>query len=213
MATPAVAPKAKAKAEATPAVAATLEVAATPAVDNSEKPKKETDDELPERTEVPKAQATQLAQPVKEQEEAFGGLGDSQQRDVPEEPTEVDCSSKSLAKEMLLVAERVRESTKELVMNFITFAEKIRTVAGPGPLQLHALQQMGLRFGGSLVNATMIKTVESLEKLMTDGARCKLFELDRRYGRDVLSGVYSKVRLLVGGCMAAKNIDGCNGHG
>ena len=124
--------------------------------------------------------------------------------------TRVDCSAKSLAKETLLAVERVRESTKELVVNFITFSEKIRTVAGPGPLQLSALQQMGLRFSGSLVNATMLKTIESLEKLMTPRARSMILELDRCFGRDVLSGVYSKVRLLVQGCMAVKNVDGAS---
>lgn len=111
-----------------------------------------------------------------------------------------DARPEALAIDFLLYAERVREGTKALCVNFVTFADKVSLIAGPDKLDIIDLQKKQLRFAGGLINATMVKAVTGLRGILTPEARNLISEIDRRFGRDVLSGSYNKVRLLVGAC-------------
>ena len=114
--------------------------------------------------------------------------------------TRVDCEPGNLAKDFLLYSERVREDSKTLIINFVTFVDKLDVIAGCEKKDLQVLQKMKLRFGGSLVNATMLKVAGVLRGAMTPESRKLVGEIDRRFGREVLSGSYNKLRLLIQGC-------------
>lgn len=111
-----------------------------------------------------------------------------------------DARPEALAVDFLMYTERVREGTKALCVNFVTFADKVSLIAGADKLDVVALQKRQLRFAGGLINPTMVKTVNGLRSILTPEARNLISELDRRFGRDVLSGSYNKVRLLVCAC-------------
>jgi len=113
--------------------------------------------------------------------------------------TRSDVRPDFLAKEMLLYSERVREDAKTLVINFITFSDKIQLITG-GKHDLTALQKMKVQFGGGIVNATMLKVTHSVVQHMDVDCRKLVAEIDRRFGRDVLSASYNKMRFLIQGC-------------
>ena len=107
-----------------------------------------------------------------------------------------DMRPEALAVGFLMYTERVREGTKALCVNFVTFADKVSLIAGPDKLDVVALQRKQLRFAGGLINPTMVKVVDALRSILTPEARDLIAEIDRNFGKDVLSGSY-KVRLLV----------------
>ncbi len=138
----------------------------------------------------------------------FRGLGDGEVKRVlalyecaltATVTTRIDVRKEALARDALLYSERVREDAKTLVINFVTFADKLQLITG-GRHDLQALQKMKLRFCGGLVNATMLKVANSVCTVMDKRCRTLLSEIDRRFGREVLSGSYNKVRLLIQGC-------------
>lgn len=107
-----------------------------------------------------------------------------------------DCRPESLATEYLRYSEKVREDSQVLIINFVTFADKVCEIG----MDLAQLQKLKLRFAGGLMNATMLKTVQNMKAHLTPESRRMIGEIDRRFGRDVLSGSYSKLRLLCSGC-------------
>ena len=109
----------------------------------------------------------------------------------------IDCRPASLAAEFILYSERVREDTKGLIINFVTFADKLAEL---DTQDLGKLQQLKLRFCGGLINATMLKAAQGVKTFLTQESRRMIGELDRGFGREALSGSYSKMRLLFSGC-------------
>ena len=109
----------------------------------------------------------------------------------------IDCRPESLATEYLLYSEKVREDSQQLIINFVTFADKINQI---GVQELAALQKLKLRFCGGLINPTMMKAVQGIKSNVNRKSREIIGELDRRFGRDVLSASYGKMRLLINGC-------------
>ena len=114
--------------------------------------------------------------------------------------TRLDCTPTNLATNYLLYSERVREDSKQLVINFVTFAEKLEEICVSGKKELKSLQDMKLRFAGSLINMSMLKVANLVAKCVTQRSRDLLGDIDRRWGMDVLSGSYNKMRLLIQGC-------------
>jgi len=113
--------------------------------------------------------------------------------------TRTDVRKESLARDVLLFSERVRDDAKTLVINFVTFADKLQDITG-GKHDLLALQKMKLHFCGGLINASMLKVAHLVVSVMSKDCRKLLSEIDRRFGRDVLSSSYNKIRLLITGC-------------
>ena len=50
------------------------------------------------------------------------------------------------------------------------------------------------------MNATMLRTILSLHRVFQETHRALLQQIDREYGRDVMSMSYNKLRLLLQGC-------------
>ena len=111
-----------------------------------------------------------------------------------------DCSPASLAIDFLHYGERIREGTKAMVINFITFSQRVTEISQGKPFDLAFLQQKKLRFCGGLVNATMLKTIGNVQTMVDDELRLLFGQLDRRFGRDALTASYNKIRLLLLGC-------------
>ena len=86
----------------------------------------------------------------------------------------IDCRPESLATEYLLYSEKVREDSQQLIINFVTFADKINEIDAA---DVGALQKLKLRFCGALINATMMKAVQGVKAYLTPKAREMIGEL------------------------------------
>ena len=108
----------------------------------------------------------------------------------------IDCRPASLATDFLRYSEKVREDSQAMIINFVTFADKVYEISEDST----ELQKLKLRYAGGLLNATMLKAVQGVKHYLGPRTRAMVGEIDRRFGREVLSGSYSKLRLLFSGC-------------
>ena len=115
------------------------------------------------------------------------------------------CSQAKLLLDSMLYSEVVREATKVMVDNFVTFTRKV--MAMPRKLTVQDFAKDGIRFNGSLVNVTMIRTVQALHPLLNDEVMGLFLELSKRYGQDLVSGSYGKLRLLVMGVKGSGDVE------
>ena len=113
--------------------------------------------------------------------------------------TRIDVRKETLARDVLLFSERVREDAKTLVINFVTFADRLQEITG-GKQDLATLQKMKLHYCGGLINSSMLKVANLVISVMSKDCRKLISEIDRRFGRDVLSSSYNKMRLLINAC-------------
>ena len=110
------------------------------------------------------------------------------------------------ALESMKSSETIRTAAKVMVDSFITFQDKVMLVEGvevSGSLaqtSVAPLQKKNVRFNGSLINVSMIKSMNGLKGMLTTRARELLALIENRFGFDVLTGSYNKLRMLTNGC-------------
>ena len=109
----------------------------------------------------------------------------------------VNRGESELALDSIRMSEQVRAETKILVDSFITFYHKVKLISSK--FDLKKLVAHDVRFNGGVFNTNMQRTCTNLSSLLTVAICDRLGELDRRWGSDVLSAHYSKVRLLLNG--------------
>ena len=100
-------------------------------------------------------------------------------------------------------SERIRQETKVAIDNFVVFGDKVAIICGTDKLdakaQLALLTAKKMAYNGGAINQTMLRTIQQL-RAMTSDAKITIAKIDREFGKDVLSGSYNKLRLLMYGC-------------
>ena len=105
----------------------------------------------------------------------------------------------SLAEVAEAFFERVQQEGV-VVDKFVSFTDEVMLMHGGEKPDLNTLQEECLVFNGSATNATMLRTMGTLHICFQDEHRVLIQQIDRAYGRDVMSMSYNKTRLLLQGC-------------
>ena len=106
------------------------------------------------------------------------------------------------ALESMKSSETIRTAAKVMVDSFITFQDKVMLVEGvqvSGSLQqtsVAPLQKKNVRFNGSLINVSMIKSMNGLKGMLTTRARASCW----RSSRIVSASMYSRARTTSCAC-------------
>jgi len=111
----------------------------------------------------------------------------------------VTASLAEVAEASAKFSERVRHEGV-VVDNFVSFTDKVMLMHGEKKPDLKTLVAKNLVFNNGPVNATMLRTILSLHSVFNEQHRVLLQQIDREYGRDVMSMSYNKLRLLLQGC-------------
>ena len=111
------------------------------------------------------------------------------------------------AMQSIKASEVIRASSKVMCDSFITFMDKIYMTQGlcPGvgcvPQSCVApLQKSNVRYNNGLINSSMVKAMSSVGSMLTPRARQLMGFIEARFGLEVLTGSYNKVRMLANGC-------------
>ena len=80
--------------------------------------------------------------------------------------------------------------------SFLTFADKVLVMTNNKP-ELKVLQAKKIRYNGGVVNMSMLRTINSVASTMTPYTRSVLVELEYRFGREVVSLSYNKLRAMI----------------
>ena len=115
-------------------------------------------------------------------------------------------SDQLMAVQSMVLSEAIRVQAKVMCDSFISIMDKVVLSqgveeSGSIPQQCVAsLQKMHVRFNGGLFNLSMLKAMNTLRGLLTDRSRELLSLIERRFGFEVLTGSYNKLRMLANGC-------------
>ena len=116
----------------------------------------------------------------------------------------VSTDKQEIAEASSKFSERIRAEQKVLVDNFVTFSGKLMLIAGSSKPDLKDLVEKQIRYNSGLINQTMLRCAVQLQSVH-DETKTLIAQLDREYGKEVLSGSYNKLRnLLYGCCTGAK---------
>ena len=117
------------------------------------------------------------------------------------------------------LAETIRLSAKVMTDSFVSFMDKICLANGIGvevsgslnQAIVNNLQKENVRFNGGLINVSMVRSINSIRALLTSRARELMCLIERRFGFDVLTGSYNKLRMLATGCtkVGASGMEWC----
>jgi hypothetical protein len=97
-------------------------------------------------------------------------------------------------------SERVRADTSVSTDSFFTFADKVVLMSaetGDGKPHLADLQKKKIRYNNALVNLSMVRAITQIAGL-SQRARDIMAEIDLRFGREMLSSSYAKIRAMLG---------------
>jgi hypothetical protein len=109
------------------------------------------------------------------------------------------------AVQSIKLSESMRVQSKVMIDSFLCFMDKINMITNsegfaPTGEPVQDLVAKDIRFNGGLINASMMKAMGALGSLVTPECRELCSLLERRFGYDVLTGSYNKLRMLANGC-------------
>lgn len=111
-----------------------------------------------------------------------------------------------LAAASMALSETVKLQEKGMADTFVTFSRKLAYILVQCDLSmaktLEHLGTLGVRFGGSPINRIMLQTSHLIDSLMNDAAAQALIQIDREFGKDVMSKSYNKLMRVLQTCKA-----------